>query len=295
MSEPTPNGAVSVTYRMMRSVGSVIGATHNGFYYIMPFLRGKDTGFGAITGRRKRQTDTEALFSGITFANKLERLQAEVYVQDIDSKGPQTRTEAVEQLKNLSKPVAVGILKRLLASKGSPSRIVDHLNALAGLNSDGALDRRLFADFPGHTDPSVRVAGLRALSVYRDDEGFSVLSAALEDPDAEVRRQALNLLCWTYGDRSAGAVLMLLFDADRHVRETAALICGTIELRQSISTLITLLSDADTEVQKQAAESLRKITGKNLGFDHSEPAKSKKEAIEAWRFWWRDNQMKFAV
>lgn len=287
MSESGPNCFKRGTWSVMRGLGVAAGATRNGFNHLTPFLRSK--------GKKRKPVEIESFFKNIEFSSKLERIQAEVYVRDIESDDPTTRIEAVEQLKNLTKPVAVGILRRLLATKGSPARIVDHLNALSCLNGDASLDRKLFRDFLQHPNSSIRVAALRAVSVYRDDESFSILSSAVEDPDAEVRRQALNLQCWTYGDMCTGAVLALLHDPNGHVRRTAALICGTLKLNLSISALITLLSDVDASVQEQAVESLQKITGKNLGFDHSGTAASKKEAVEAWRFWWRDNQSTFAA
>ena len=85
-------------------------------------------------------------------------------------------------------------------------------------------------------------------------------------------------------------MLTLLHDADNHVRKTAIQISGAFKLRDTISALITSLSDPDRKIQKSVVVSLRKITGENFGFKVTGSKKSKDEAVEAWRFWWRDNQ-----
>ncbi len=255
----------------------------------LPFRKAQKTS-GAGLEKEENATDMESLLGGMDFESKLERVQAEIYVRDFDSKLTKTRDEALEQLKRLSRGTALEILKRLLKKKEDPLQVIELLNTLSDLNDDGTVEKTVFMDFLEHKNPSIKLAAMRAVSKYKDREAFSVFLSALKDEDAEIRRQALNLLCWTYGAECAPQALMLLHDVDNHVRKTAIQISGAFKLRGAISALITFLSDPAREIQKSAVESLRKITGENFGFKISGSTKDKEEAIEAWRFWWRDNQ-----
>ena len=237
--------------------------------------------------------DTDVLFEGIEFENKSERVKAEVSVKDFQSGLKDARANALEQLKKISKPAAIEILKKLLLCNEDHLRIIKILDTLSSLNDEGKLEKRIFADFLKRPDPALRRTAIRALAKYRDEESFSILSSCLEDKDAEVRRQTLNCLSWFFGVRCAPAVLKSLHDVNHRVRKTAILICGILKLRQSISALITLLSNPDKDIQKSAAASLRKITGQNFGFKVSSSEENKNAIIEDWRLWWRDNQTKF--
>ena len=325
------NYIIGATYGTMRFLGSASRSICKGFYFIFPFMKPKEeshyaqrnvakvySGASSVETKpiearpairptipkaqeahvariekEERPVETDSLLRGIDFESKLERVQAEIYVRDFDSKLTKTRDEALEQLKRLSKGPALEILKRLLKTKVDPLQVIELLNTLAGLNDDGSVDERVFIDFLRHKNSSIKLAAMRAISKYKNQEAFSILVSSLKDEDAEIRRQALNLLCWTYGVKCAPQALMLLHDVDNHVRKTAIQISGALKLRETISALITFLSDPDREIQKSVVESLRKITGENFGFKVSGSMKSKDEAIEAWRFWWRDNQATF--
>ena len=243
----------------------------------------------------KKSSDEDAFFRAIKFQDKLERVRAEIYVRDFDSDQTSVRMKALDEIKRLSEPAAIGILQRLLAAKKDILQLIEILSALSGLNIEKYIEKGVFKDFLKHSNPILRLAAVRALSRYKDDEVFSMLSASLRDRDPEIRRQALNLLCWTYGDRATTAVLTLLHDADSGVKKTAMLICGSLKLKQAISALITLLSDPDREIQKRACESLKKITKEDFGFKVTGSNKSKEAAVEDWRFWWRENQMDFGM
>jgi HEAT repeat protein len=229
----------------------------------------------------------------IEFSSKLERLKAETYAADFKSMDKEVRAKALDQIKKLSEISAINVLKKLLLSSREPLQTIEIISALGEINNKGLLDKRVFVDFLRDQNPSVRQAALRGLAKYRDDDSFSYVSESLQDTEAEVRRQALNCLAWFFGDRCAQAVAKSMHDIDAGVRKSAALMSGSMKLSQSISGLITLLSDSDQGVQKAASDSLRKITGQDYGFRVNGSAKSKSEAIEGWRFWWRDNQSKF--
>ncbi|MBF0521932.1 MAG: HEAT repeat domain-containing protein [Candidatus Omnitrophica bacterium] len=242
----------------------------------------------------KKETATQGSFlSGIPFPDKDELFRAEIYVRDFDAKLAKLRSEALDQIKKLSKPAAVGILKKLLFVQKEELKKVEILNALSTLNEKGDLDKEFFKEFLAHPNSHMRLAALRAISKYKDEESLVLLSVAIKDPEADIRKQALNLVCWAYGDRAIPFITKLLHDVDDNIRKSAIQMCGTFKAQQAISALITLLADENQEIQKAADAALRKITKQNFEFHSKGSQKHKEEAIEAWRFWWINNQGTF--
>ena len=238
-----------------------------------------------------------ALIKGIPFEDEDEKLRAEIYMNDFtsDTSNANIRNDSLEQIKRLSKPTAVEILKNLLTRENDQLKIMELLNTLTSLNNHADIKKELFTNYVDHDNPSIRISALRGISKYNDEECFTILSSALTDRDADIRKQALNLLCWSFDAKATSLYVKALHDVDNQVAKTAILICGALNIKQSISSLITLLSDPDREIQKSAVESLRKITKQKFGFNPTGSETNKKEAIECWRFWWRDNQSTFGM
>ena len=301
------------SYRVARCLGTVTGSICRGVCSIVPFMspanvKENDMGervhhieFDPWTAREpdmEERSEYEPapvsdILSGLDFQNGVQLAETEVCVKDLHSELTAVRKKALDRICKLPKPVAVEILQRLLDTKLDSIRIIQVLNALSVLNDDAGMEKNRFLAFLGHERPAVRLAALAAVSKYEDEESFSVLSASIEDPHAQVRRQALNLLSWVYGHGSAPAVLAMLHDVDKNVKGRAIYLCASLRLREAISPLISFLSDPDKEIQERAVESLREITGQHFAFRASASAKSRKEAIEAWCSWWRSNQATF--
>jgi len=337
MEDRRQNFIETMSYSIMRFLGSAARSVRDGFYSIAPFMRPEEPGKIDYVPREKRliresagrpaletavvsgqedlfaerpageiaekaeiakgrqETIDTDFFGGIVFDNKLEAVKADIFVKDFQSPLRKVRAKALKQLKEISKPAAVGILRKLLFSEEHPLQIIEILNTLSSLNDDGKLDKRIFTNFLKHSNSSLRQVAIRALARYRDGESFSIVYSCLNDGDGEVRRLALNCLSWFFSDKCAPAVVRLLHDVDNRVRKSAILISGSLKLRQSVSALITLLSDPDNEIQKNTVASLRKITGQSFGFKSTGSKKSRQAAIEDWRFWWRENQTKFGT
>ena len=315
--------ALRKTYGLMRGLGAAAKYLSRGLFFMMPHSRpSTETVYvkpapvlhrpetaASVTHNPapssaiepasppviRRPADTDLILRGIEFESKPESVRAEIYVRDFDSEQTLVRVKALDEIKRLSEPAAIGILQRLLTTKKDILQLIEILNSLSGLSIEENIDKSIFTGFLRHANPSLRLAAIRAISKYKDEEVFSMLSASLRDRDPEIRRQSLNLLCWTYGNRATTAVLTLLHDADNSVKKTAILICGSLKLKQSISALITLLSDPDKDIQKRASDSLKKITEEEFGFRVKGSDKDKNAAIEDWRFWWRDNQTNFGL
>jgi len=235
----------------------------------------------------------KVILEEVAFETKDELIRAEVYIEDFHSKDSELHLKALEEIKNLPKPTAVEIFGKLLQDEKQPLKIKELLQSLAMINGNKDLDKTLFLQYLDHKSPSVRIAALRALAKYEDEEAFSILSSVLKDKNADIRRQALDLLCCTYQSNCDEILLKGLHDVDNKVRKIAIRFCGVFKLHQGISILINFLNDPNVEIQKISAETLRKITKKRFNFNCNGSQNSKNEAIESWKTWWQKNQTTF--
>lgn len=229
----------------------------------------------------------------VPYDNKSEEIKSEFIFNDLQSSDKTIRTQAQQELKNIPQPLAIKLLERALAAEEDALRIIEGLNLLETLRDASPAARQLFKKYSGHQDSAVRLAALRSVAKYRDEESFNTVSAHLRDNDPEVRRRILNYLCWNFEERCLSFALAAFHDSDRHVRKAAVLIMGSLKAQEAITGLITLLSDPDKDVQESANSSLKKITGKDLGFNASASQEHKDEAVEEWNKWWRNNQARF--
>ncbi|MBF0489559.1 MAG: HEAT repeat domain-containing protein [Candidatus Omnitrophica bacterium] len=221
--------------------------------------------------------------SDFSISEQEEVLRPEIYINDFSSQHPQVRLEALNQIKKLSKSVAIPILKKMLIEEQSPLKQVELLHTLSTLNDRSDLDRDFFKRYLSHSNVDLRLVALRAISKYKDDESFEILSSAIKDPQASIRKQILNLICSTYGERGIPLIMRLLHDIDDDVRKLAIHMCATFKAHQAISALMTLLSDQNSDIQKEANNALKKITGQN------------EETVEAWNRWWANYQATFGT
>ena len=94
-------------------------------------------------------------------------------------------------------------------------------------------------------------AGVRRIAVidlpYTDEEDdvAPLLTAALRDPDAQVRLEAAKALEGFEEPEVLSELVPLLKDSDAAVREAVALTLGELKLPGSAATLLPYLADAD--------------------------------------------------
>ncbi|MBF0477927.1 MAG: HEAT repeat domain-containing protein [Candidatus Omnitrophica bacterium] len=246
-----------------------------------------------LSAEEKKYISKEQGLKNITFVNKAEQVKAEIYFRDLQSSSRALRVDALREIRKLSRPTVIAILEQLLSVETDTLQIIELVNALAAVSEDTQIPKNLFRKYISHPDAGIRLAALRAISKYRDEESFNVLTTYLKDKDSEVRRQMINCLCWSFGERCLPYVIVALHDSDPIVRKAATQIAGVLKSKQAISSLITLLSDQHEEVQSGAAAALKKITKEDFDFKVTGTKREKDDAIESWRFWWRENQTQF--
>lgn len=240
-----------------------------------------------------RIVSQDNVLQGVQFASKSEQVRAEIYFRDLRSSSKVQRMEALGEIKKLSRPTMIAGLRQVLASEQDALQTIEILNALGAIGAETRLPKQLFTDYLSHGDTGVRLAALRAISKYNDEEAFGYLTSLIKDKNHEVRRQILNCLCWSFSERCLPFALKSLHDIDPGVRKSAAGIVGTLRSHMAISALISLLSDPSDEVQESASAALKKITKEDFDFKVSASKKAKDDAIEGWRYWWRDHQTSF--
>ena len=131
-----------------------------------------------------------------------------------------------------------------------------------------AIARELAAMLRGEEDPMIRAELIRGLAPCQGPEVEQLLSAALKDPATEVRTTA----CEVWAERGGADAVRQLSEAlgsdtDPDVRMAAARALGKTRDPAAVAALGRLLGDADPAMQYRAVESLRLVTGKDLGND----------------------------
>lgn len=139
----------------------------------------------------------------------------------------------------------------------------------------------LFEDNADDEDPSVRAVAMRGLANHGEPRHVPMLAAGLSDPDKLVRHEAarglqrlhdpaavsplLDALRWRE-DLGSGA---LRGEPVAEVRAEAAAALGQYAESRVVEALIAALRDESLGVNRAALESLRILTGQDLGLDHA--------------------------
>ena len=217
---------------------------------------------------------TESTDSILTISEQEECLRSRVYIRDFSSSSRSVRLQALNQIKKLSEPIAKVILRKILSQQVDPIKQIEVLGAIATCNGKFDGKREFLNDYLSHANPEIRLCALRVISKYEDEECFQTLSHATKDSLANIRKEALNLICRIYGLRALPLILHLLHDLDDSVRKSAISLCSTFECEQAIPVLITMLKDENPEIQKNVDAALRKIT-----------KESKAKTMNEWNSW----------
>lgn len=122
--------------------------------------------------------------------------------------------------------------------------------------------------FADESDPLLRAEILRTLAKFPTSTATAKLRAALSDSDSDVRMAACQ--AWAQrGSPEAASVLAetLHRDSDLDVRLEAARALGKTRDPAAVAALGLALEEKDVAMQRRAVESLREVTGKDLGND----------------------------
>jgi HEAT repeat protein len=126
-------------------------------------------------------------------------------------------------------------------------------------------------------DPRVRCSILEIAADFDTPAAYAICEGGLRDPDQRVRMTA----CDVCGRRGKEAVPLLAScmetDSEIDVRLRAVRALGETGDASAIAVLAIALEDPDPAVQFRAVDSLREVSGRDLGND-----------VNAWRAWAAD-------
>jgi hypothetical protein len=124
------------------------------------------------------------------------------------------------------------------------------------LGPDPRLDPHVLVRSP---DPAIRAGAVTGLGEGKDENDLGLITGALGDKDARVRRAAAGALCGFSGHAAVPPLLAALSDADEDVRMYALrALQGTGDPRVRVP-LIYALKDPHAQVRAEAVSHLRKI------------------------------------
>jgi hypothetical protein len=127
--------------------------------------------------------------------------------------------------------------------------------------------------FQNERSPVTKLVVIQTLSRFETPMADTALRMALSDPDAQIRRAAVEAWGTRRSEHAIQALSQTLSsDTDLDVRLTAAKELGNFQDRAAVEALGIALDDPDPAMQYRAVQSLRTATGKDYGGD-----------VAAWR------------
>jgi HEAT repeat protein len=140
--------------------------------------------------------------------------------------------------------------------------------AHAGPDGQERIAAQLAVQYRQEEDPLLRAELIRALAVCRTQTAQEILQTALADADSDVRVAACRAWGRRGGPDSVAALSQILnSDTDMDVRLAAARGLGETGDAAAVAALANALDDDDPAMQYSAVQSLRSVTGRDLGND----------------------------
>jgi putative membrane-bound dehydrogenase-like protein len=167
------------------------------------------------------------------------------------------RIAALEGIGRLRGPQALNARLMVVYDEKAPASLV--ARALPALGREGVLPPNDLAGFLGHADPAVRASALLALTARKQvpEEVRESVLARLDDPDADVRRAAMQ---GAVSLRLSEAVPRLLAAAHRDAtRSEATLALAGLPDPRALPVYLSALSDRSPEVRRAGESALLAI------------------------------------
>lgn len=135
--------------------------------------------------------------------------------------------------------------------------------------------QQLVAEILAAHDPELRCRIVSTVADFDTPDANAILTGALQDPNDRVRMAA----CTAWGRRGGPAAIQQLStryesDADLGVRLRALAALAELDDDAAIPAIAKALDDADPVVRNRAMQSLKQLSGRDLGND-----------VDAWRRW----------
>lgn len=165
-------------------------------------------------------------------------------------------------------------------------RYIGTLGLASAYFAGGPAFLALFEDNADDTDPAVRSAAIRGLSMHGEPRHVPILVQGLTDADKQVRLEAARGLQRLHDPVAVEGLLAATKEPARYppqpdeeeepdIRAEAAVSLGQYAQPRVVEALIAAVRDDSLAVNRAALSSLRTLTGQDFGLDH--------DAWVAWR------------
>ena len=121
-----------------------------------------------------------------------------------------------------------------------------------------------------------RKAILEKIRTAKGVEFTEALAGAIPKLGGNARKQARETLALRLARMKAETLADYLQDESAEIRRAAALACATKDVKAMVPLIIPLLKDPERIISSAARDSLKQLTGRDLG-----------DSPEAWEAWWK--------
>ena len=231
-----------------------------------------------------------ALRDGV-FESTSEKAKFEKVANDLLDSDMEVKILAVTELAKMKNKAAVPVLTETVKFE-EPHLVSEIVNALIDIGDSKAVP--LFKE--KGTDPHyrVRVASLRGLYKLAEDddeEATQLLTNALQDEHADVRRSAITFIGWKDNVDAVPALVQCLKDENEKVRKAALSALATIREKSAVVPLIRALKDKGLDMKEKALDAIKMITGEEITFDLEASGKELSKAIDDLMDWWQKKRL----
>jgi len=203
----------------------------------------------------------ERLLDGLSYLRTYDSVGGQSVLVELRVLGPapmngEASTFVTVQRQMTRAELTPAMTARLSAAEDERLKRVRHLRTESG--SDVAQELALY--LTQDESPAVRRVAAAALAGGGNLEARDALTAALEDSDAQVRRQAVLSLAQTWGPEASRALARALAtDPDADARALAARMLGRTGGAEAGTALEAALQDLDPKVRQLARQSLAQL------------------------------------
>jgi HEAT repeat protein len=125
---------------------------------------------------------------------------------------------------------------------------------------------------------------------WRDKTGeeyTEAVAGAISKLDPKTQKEARRRLAERLTRMTAATLSDKLQDKNAEIRRAAALAIAMKEDKGHLPRLIDLLEDPDPAVARAAHRALKSLTDQDLGPTPGATPAERRQAVEAWRAWWK--------
>jgi len=231
-----------------------------------------------------------ALRDGV-FESTSEKAKFEKVANDLLDSDMEVKILAVTELAKMKNEAAVPVLTETVKFE-DPHLASEIVNALIDIGDSKAVP--LFKEKV--TDPHYRVRvaclrGLYKLAEDDDEEATQLLTNALQDEHADVRRSAITFIGWKDNVDAVPTLVQCLKDENEKVRKAALSALATIREKSAVVPLIRALKDKDLDMKEKVLDAIKMITGEEITFDLDASGKELSKAIDDLTDWWQKKRL----